>query len=222
MSPMTAQHLARQEGGYEPQRDYNGQLLIFGLEGWNTPNSYVTLSLEAFDLPAIDVGTTEMYWMGQCRKTAGNVRFDDIEITVRDFVDKATTSLMWRWIQQVHNNVLSGVFGDVLGFLSTPVQSVLQIAGLARTPPPGGRGRAKNYKKFGIAALISTDGSYQRAYYLHGIWPKRFIPGRVDYESDDILKGTLILSVDTAEYIGGATAIANLMASPAEFAAGLI
>lgn len=229
---LTANHLAQQEGGYEPQRAYNGQLLVFGLEGWNSPFGYVTLSIETFELPEINIGSTEMHWLGQCRKAAGNVVFEDLEITVRDFVDKPTSALVWQWIQQVYNNVSTGILGDFMGFLNTPIQQLAEQLGAgtpfggvglsARVPPEGGRGLVRDYKKTGIAVMVSPDGWYHRGYLLKGVWPKRFIPGRIDYESEDILKGTLSLSIDIAEYLGGITAAQDIIDNPESFVTGLI
>lgn len=229
---LTANHLAEQEGGYEPQRAYNGQLLVFGLEGWNTPFGYVALSIEAFDLPVFDAGCTDMSWMGQVRKTVGQVNFPDLELTVRDFVDKATSALVWQWIQQVHNNSFTGVFGDFMGFLNNPLQATAQAIGAGTSilgvglsgvvPPEGGRGLARDYKKLGVVVLVAPDGSHHRGYLLKGLWPKKFVPGRVDHEADDILRGTLTLSIDTAEYLGGITAVQDIIENPAEALSGLI
>lgn len=219
---MTAQHLAAQEGGYEPQRAYNGQLMVFGLEGWNTPFGYMTLGMESFDLPIIDAGCTDMEWMGQVRKTVGKIDFDDLEIVVRDFVDKPTSALVWQWIQQVFNNAQTGVFGDFVGFLNNPLQQLAESVGFARVPPEGGRGLAKDYKKYAIAVMTGPDGSHHRGYILRGVWPKRFVPGRIDYESEEILKGALTLSVDTAEYLGGITAVEDALSNPEGFITGLI
>lgn len=229
---LTANHLAQQEGGYEPQRTYNGQLLVFGMEGWNTPFGYVSLSIEKFDLPIFDADCTEMHWLGQRRKAVGKVNFEDLEIVVRDFVDKSTSALIWQWIQQVFNNAETGVFGDFMGFLNTPIQQLAQTAELgtgfagiglsARVPPEGGRGLTRDYKKTALAVMLGPDGSHHRAYLLGGVWPKRFVPGRIDYESEDILKGTLSLSIDTAEYLGGITAAQDIIENPESYVTGLL
>ena len=197
---LTAQHIAEQDGGYEPQRANNGQLLVFGVAGWDLPSSVLSLSLEAFDLPAFEGGVTQLHWQGQTRKVIGNVQFNDIEVVVREFTDKPTTQMVMAWIREVHNyDVYDGwsVFNFVQNLLTNPASLVFG----AQQPPPGGRGLARNYKKTGLILLTDPSGGHVRAYAAYGIFPYRFVPGRIDMESEDILKGTLHISIDTIQYI---------------------
>jgi len=197
---LTAQHIAEQDGGFEPQRANNGQIIIFGVGGWNLPSGHLSLSIEAFDLPAFEGGVTELHWQGQVRKVIGNVRFNDIEVVVREFADKPTSQAVWAWVREVHNyDVNDGwqVFNFAQNLITNPASLVFG----GGEPPPGGRGLARNYKKTGVILLTDPSGGNVRAYAAFGIFPYRWVPGRIDMESEEILKGTLHLSIDFIQYV---------------------
>jgi len=171
---LTAQHIAAQGGAYEPQRANNAILYVPFLDGWGSDGADVTLSLESFPLPKENNAVIEARWMNERRKFAGPANVEDMEVVVKDFVDKRVAQVLLNWRRQVYNPT------DV---------AVSNI-------PTGGVGLAKNYKKSGFVVLFAPDGSLQRQWKVEGLWPTSMDPGDIDMTSEDFIKMTITLSVD--------------------------
>lgn len=210
--PLSARHLSAQEGGYEPQRANNGMLIVPGVGEWDNTAGVLALSLRSFDLPGIDIGRTESRWNGQVRKFAGNVDFPDIVVRIHDMANKPTYGALWTWLMLVHRS--SGLIDSHL----VPLNLVERAASAFASPraalvgtaaeiftgrpiAPGGRGRAATYKRIAWAFLHDPSGKNVRAFEMQGVWPRKFVPGRVDYYSEDVLTGDLTLSIDLATYL---------------------
>jgi len=174
---MTADRIAEAGGNFEPQRTNNGVLVIEGLtsdmRGGNlNANSgaaeVFTLSIDTFPLPKQQNGIIEVDYLNEKRKVAGKVTVDDVDIVLKDFIDKSTALVLWAWRCQVYN------------------------------PWTGQIGLAHHYKKKATAYIFGPEGSYIRKWELKGLWPFNMDPGEIDMAGEDILKITLSCALDKA------------------------
>lgn len=167
---MSAQHIAAQAGGFEPQRQNNGLLFIEGLATFGdiavTGNSLVTLALESFPFPKQRNDPIEMPYLNQVRKVAGQGMIDDIEVVVRDFVDQPVSTILQNWRNAVYD------------------------------PITGRIGLARNYKRRAFAHWISPDGSTTRCWQIDGVWPQMVDPGDADMNSPDKVLMNMQLACD--------------------------
>jgi hypothetical protein len=165
---MSANHLAGQDGEFEPQRQNNGLLFIEGLEVFGDtlkPVSVITLSIESFPIPKQRNDAIELQFLNQTRKVAGPGMVDEVELVLKDFVDRETALVMQNWRNAVYD------------------------------PQSGRLGLARDYKKQGEVHLFSPNGAIERRYKLLGIWPSVVDPGDVDMTGTDkmIMNCTLII-----------------------------
>lgn len=169
---MSANHIAAQDGGFEPQRQNNGLLFIEGLQIFGDSffqgNSVVTLAIESFPFPKQRNDPIELPFLNQTRKVAGQGMIDDVELVVRDFVDQPVLTTLQNWRNAVYD------------------------------PISGRIGLAKNYKREAFAHWISPDGGSSRAYKLEGVWPILVDPGDADMNSSEKVLINVQLSVDKA------------------------
>lgn len=163
---LTASHLVSQMGAFEEQRANNALLRIFDLPGGPTSQATVTLSLQSFPLPKVNVEANETHYLNERRKFAGAVTFDDIELVCKDFVDVMTAHILKTWHEKVYN------------------------------PATGAIGLARDYKKMAQVELFAPNGTMSRFYSLTGVWPKTFNPGDIDMTSSAPLRITMTLAVD--------------------------
>lgn len=90
---MSANFLAAQEGAFEPQRQNNALLRIWGIDA----EDVVTLSVETFPLPKTALTPIELNYMNERRKVAGPANVEDMEVTFKDFVDVNTHAALMQW-----------------------------------------------------------------------------------------------------------------------------
>ena len=101
-------------------------------------------------------------------KVAGKTNFDDISITIKDFVEKDIEAILMKWRYAVYN------------------------------PETGKIGWAKTYKREARITLYSPNGTRERSWVAQGVWPTSVELGDLDYSSSDLRKITMTLSVDSA------------------------
>lgn len=169
---MSANHLAAQDGGFEPQRQNNGLLFIEGLQIFGDSqfqgNSVITLSIESFTFPKRRNDPNELPFLNQVRKFPGPAQYDDVELVLRDFVDQPTLTTMQNWANAVHD------------------------------PVTGRQGLCRDIKREAFAHWIAPDGRSSRVYKLEGVWPISVDPGDADMNSPDKNLINCQLSVDKA------------------------
>jgi hypothetical protein len=102
--PLTADHIGKQGGNYEPQRSNNGRLLISGLPSVGK-DDVLALSLQGFSVPKIASNVLTIGYYNETRKFAGNPIYEGITVTFHDYVDIDTATVLWAWRKQVHNPV---------------------------------------------------------------------------------------------------------------------
>ena len=106
--PLTADHIGKQGGSYEPQRSNNGRLTI-SLSGVGQ-NDILVLSLQGFSIPKIASNVLTIGYFNETRKFAGNPMYEGITVTFHDYVDIDTATILWAWRRLVHNP-LNGTTG---------------------------------------------------------------------------------------------------------------
>lgn len=95
---VSADHIAAQNGAFEPQRRNNFTLRIEVGE-----NRIIQRSLDAFPLPKEANEVISVNYGNEARKVAGRVTFDDLELVLKDFVDTPTAEAMIAWRRLVYN-----------------------------------------------------------------------------------------------------------------------
>lgn len=183
-----ANHLAQMgtNGFFEPQRANNGILVINEVPEWNAEEGRVTLSLESFPIPKENNAQIEARYFNERRKFAGPANVEDMEIVIKDTVDRDVAKVLLAWRRQVYNPGSLAKFSDGLtnGWNGTFPQE------------QGAVGLAKNYKKSGAIILVAPDGSHKRQWLVEGLWPMSMDPGDIDMTSEDFIRITMTLSVD--------------------------
>lgn len=177
---LTAQHLAQggADGRYEPQRANNGILIIAGLPGWEESGE-ITLSLESFPLPKENNASIEARYMNERRKFPGPANVEDMEVSIKDTVDRTVAHQLLAWRRLVYNPGRLGDYQQTFG-----------------PTTPGAIGLARTIKKSGLIKLVAPDGTYERAWEVDGLWPLSMDPGDIDMTSEDFIRITMTLSVD--------------------------
>jgi hypothetical protein len=183
---MSGHHLGRQAGGFEPARQNNGLLWIEGLAGFGETstdgNGCVVLSLESFPFPKVRQDPIELPFLNTVRKVPGQIMVDEIEVVLRDFVDKPVLLTLQNW----RNAVGDSVTGQI--------------------------GLSRHFKRTAYAVRYSPDGLSSRAYRLDGVWPSMVDPGDHDMGSSEKCLINLSLQVDRAYPVTGyntGSALAN-------------
>lgn len=183
---LNANHLAQggPRGEYEPQRANNGILVVYGLPEW-TDDGQITLSLESFPIPKENNAQIEARYFNERRKFAGPANVEDMEVVVKDTVDRDVARVLLAWRRLVYNPYEINKFEGIRGGISDPFPEAEGAVGLA-----------KNYKKSGEVILVAPDGSHVRRWAVQGLWPMSMDPGDIDMTSEDFIRITLTLSVD--------------------------
>lgn len=189
LDDLTASHLAKggTTGAFEEQRGNNGIIQIFDVEGNVSSSQHksglpiLTLSLQSFALPKTNLDALETNWLNEKRKFAGTVTFDDLEIVFKDFVDVNTAHIVKKWHEKVYD------------------------------PSTGKIGLARDYKKTALITLFAPNGTFERHYFVEGIWPLTFDPGSIDMTSAEPIKITCTFAIDKA-YAAETPGPANLEA----------
>lgn len=166
---MGAHHLAGQGGTYEPQRNNNGLLVIYGL-GDNVsaggPDSTTVLSLEGFKIPEQANEVLMMHYLNADRKVAGRKRLDAFDVRYKDMVDQRVAATLWAW-----RNLVMSPTSEAIGY-------------------------AAGYKRRGEILLLGPDGGNVRRYTLEGLWPSSLNHGQIDMNGNDKLLVEMTIQID--------------------------
>ena len=163
---------------YEIQRTNNFRIDI-NLTEFGGEIGQIALACETTGLPNSNTDPLEAPYGNSMVKFAGKTNFDDISITVKDYIEKDIEAILMRWRYAVYN------------------------------PDTGKIGWAQYYKREARITLYSPNGTRERSWVATGVWPTSVELGDLDYSSSDLRKITMTLSVDHAAmdrsgYSGGA------------------
>src|SRR4051812_28728745 len=103
---ITAQFIAPQGGGFEPQRAYNFELHLFGAPG----EGNLCLSVSEAFLPEVSSDPIELSYMAEKRKVTRQINFRDGQVMFVDYLDKNIYGSILQWRKLVHDPS-SGVVG---------------------------------------------------------------------------------------------------------------
>lgn len=96
-----ADHIAAQNGAFEPQLSNRFLMEIYGLASGDL--DVIVLALNNLTPPVISVEPTTIPFGNEERKVAGRATFDDITLNLKDFVDAPVRDAMHRWFEQVYD-----------------------------------------------------------------------------------------------------------------------
>lgn len=168
----SADHIARQDGTFEPQLSNRWALEVHGLNSGDS--DLIILSLQNFTPPTITLSDVELPYGNEVRKVAGQATFDNISLTVKDFVDVPVRDALHRWFEKVYD------------------------------PKTGKFGYAKDYKKKGTIVMTGPDGESERFYEVEGMYISSLNPGSFDMAGADNVQIEVTISVDKAIQIKSA------------------
>ena len=154
---------------FEPQRTNNGLLQISGLEAFSPNGSEsIKIAVMNFPLPEVSVNVTEIPYLNERRRYAGNVNYGMMSATFHDYTDRAIAQTLWAWHQYIHN------------------------------PATGLRGVKAKYAKTAYIDLASPDNdpAAARAYKILNIWPVSINFGQIDMTSDEPVRIGVQFSID--------------------------
>jgi hypothetical protein len=154
---------------YEPQRSNNGLLTINGLEDFSPDGGQsIKLAVMNFPLPEVSVSVTEIPYLNERRRYAGNVNYGMMSATFHDYVDRAIARTFWAWHRYIHN------------------------------PETGLRGVKAKYAKTGYIDIFSPDNdpAAARSYKILNIWPVSINFGSIDMQSDEPVRIGVQFSID--------------------------
>lgn len=120
----SAQFIAPQSGGFEPQRSYDFTVELYNVVGAAT----ISLALKSAFFPNGQSGVIDIRYFGESRKVAGPLSFPNGNITCHDYVDQNVAGLLLAWRQLVHD-VASNVQGYASAYKSQGAIILLDPAG---------------------------------------------------------------------------------------------
>jgi len=107
-NPLSADHIAASQGGFEPQRK-NNFVMEFGVP--NPDDAEVLrLSVKAGFLPNVENDDITIPWGNEERYVAGKAKFAAGTVMFHDYVDQRTKEALMTWRRQVYNEV-NGAIG---------------------------------------------------------------------------------------------------------------
>ena len=169
--------IAASEGGWEPQRQSNFEVVINGLPGseWDgvSPNG-LHLAVDTASLPNLTFGEIELNHLNERVWVAGGVTFEATTIVCKDYLEPDAMQAIDAWVGELYN------------------------------PVTGRMGLAKNYKKVGHIYLYAPDGGRRRVWDLEGCWPQTVnYGGTLDQSAKDAINTIeLTIRYDRAKYLG--------------------
>ena len=131
----------------------------------------IEMALMSFPLHKETTGVIKIPYVNSERKVAGKTEYAAKELKVRDYVDQQTAQEVRAWRRKVWD------------------------------PKTGKVGLAKDYKVDGRVVLYAPDGSAERTWSLHGVWPSSFDMGSGDMSSADPVEITCTLEVDWEDMV---------------------
>jgi len=96
---VSADHIAAQNGAFEPQRK-NNFTLILEMGG---DVELIQRSLDEFPIPKETNSPIDVNFGNEVRKVAGRATFEDLSLVLKDFVDQQVVEQMIQWRRQVYD-----------------------------------------------------------------------------------------------------------------------
>jgi hypothetical protein len=97
--PMNADHIAAQDGGFEPQRVNSYAVEFYGVPGVET----LSLAIATATLPSMGNEPVEIPFRNEKRFFAGQVTVEDFPISFRDYVDAPIHAAVLTWRRLVYD-----------------------------------------------------------------------------------------------------------------------
>lgn len=94
---VSADHIAKQGGAFEPQRKNNFTVRI------SSGASLIQLALDSFPLPKEANGIIEVNYGNEVKKVAGIATFENLELVVKDFADQPVMQSLVAWRKRVYD-----------------------------------------------------------------------------------------------------------------------
>jgi len=157
----------RQNNGIILLNNLNAKLQAGGFDAVQDSESIFALSVDTFAAPKMSNNVIEVPWQNMRIKVAGAMVFDDVDITLKDFIDIDTSKMLAQWRLLV-SNAANGAIGLAHQY---KIDNVLMV-------------------------MFGPDGSFNRYYQLDGVWLSRLDCGEIDMSADDYLRMTATLSCD--------------------------
>lgn len=154
---------------FEPQRSNNGMLTINGLSDFSPDGTdTLKLALASFPLPKVQTNQSQIQYLNETRKFAGNTTYSDMTVSFHDYVDRLVANTLWKWRYAIHD------------------------------PRSGLNGLKSQYAKSGVIDLFApnNDTNYSRQYNLMNIWPADVDFGNIDFSSDEPVRITVQFAID--------------------------
>jgi len=183
------------EREFEPQRQNSGFLYVPLIDGIviNDPK-VLALAIDTLRLPSYGTEDIQVGYFNEFVSFAGKSVFDDIDMTIKDFVDGDGMLAIDKWFNQVYS------------------------------PGNGEMEMAYTIKKDAYAVIYDTAGENMRYYLLKGCFPSHIARGDLDQNTSDYVRITVTFSVDrvvpwfmegklgsgAAKYLPGGTSPLNL------------
>lgn len=163
------------DDSYEPQRNNNFEVHIYGLDGLVTvdrgdeispsvASDCLTLSAVSVGQINTNVGVISIPYGNTKVKFAGLPEISDSDIVYNDYIGKQTERIISAWHSLVFNPATQKI------------------------------GRASVYKKRGVLIETAPDGSNARTWLLKGCWPSNVQYGGYDYNGGQTRQITMTLT----------------------------
>lgn len=164
---------------YEPQRNNNFEVHIYGLEGLLTIDKGIKISQSTAE-ESLTLSTVSV---GQINTNVGiiTVPYGNTKVKFAGLPEISTTDI---------------VFNDYIG--KSTERIIAAWHGLVFNPKTEKIGRASIYKKPGILVETAPDGTHARMWQLKGCWPSNVQYGGYDYNGGATRQITMTLSYDIA------------------------
>jgi hypothetical protein len=167
-TPIDARHIADANGDFAPQTQDAWFIEIADLD--DDGAELIRLSCMSSQLPTENNEIVVVPMGNSEAKYAGKGHFEDIPLTVRDFVDRKVRDALLAWRRQVWN------------------------------PEDGSISLPSVYKRNVDLIIQSQDGSIIRTATIKGAWPSSMNPGTLDHGSSEPVLIEMTLTYDWAKW----------------------
>lgn len=150
--------------GYEPQRQNNGLLTVTIPGGQD--DSFLQIAGISVKIPNTSNPPMPVPHLNEDRKYAGKAVYEDIQVTLIDYIDVDVAIQLQNWRQKVSN------------------------------PNNGKIGWKRTYAGNGFVYLFGPNGQGLRSWEVIGIWPSAMDPGQIDQSGGDTIKVNITFAVD--------------------------
>jgi hypothetical protein len=163
------------DSSYEPQRVNNFEVQITGLDNLKTvknnkavsnASQFITLSVASYSAPEINMGNITIPYGNNKVKFAGVPEFPESSIVLNDYIGINVENIIMAWFKLVYDPMTQKV------------------------------GKATDYKKTGYLHEYAPDGTLDREWELHGLWPSSVKLGDFKQEGGEVRQITVTLQYD--------------------------